>query len=351
MDIQTLRLKIFEMNEDETFYKEYYYARQQEYSLKHFLANLDMDYVYKRHLIIPEIKNTIPPQFEDSFFFDMHDPHSIVVQKHNRYSPALLHKHTYFELFYIFSGSCKQHISNRDIELHTGDICIVPPGIEHSVTINDDSIGFNIMIRKSTLFNIFSNFLQNQNILSFFFMNHIYARNANDYIIFHTNKDYEIQRAFLYMYLEDINKEIYHNQMISHTLMLVFGLLIRYYENSVETPAFAHKTDVQRFALLQFIQENYTSVTLDEIAARFHYTPEYTSKLIKETTGMTFTDILQQVRLEKAQDMLANTNLSVASISESVGYSSPVYFIKLFKNYTDMTPSAYRKLHSTKIKA
>ena len=98
--------------------------------------------------------------------------------------------------------------------------------------------------------------------------------------------------------------------------------------------------------MIQFIQENYATVRLEDIATKFHYTPEYTSKLIKETTGMTFTEITQKVRIEKAQDMLLNTNLSVTAISEDVGYDAPEHFIRLFKKHTKMTPSNFRKVHS-----
>ena len=145
------------------------------------------------------------------------------------------------------------------------------------------------------------------------------------------------------MLWETINKRLYCYQMIGNTLMLVFGLLIRNYENTVDMPIFSKKEDVQRFALLQYIQEHYSSVKLEDVARKFHYTPEYTSKLIRETTGMTFTEITQRIRIEKAQDLLTNTNLSVASISDEVGYDSPEYFTRLFKKHTRMTPSAYRK--------
>ena len=70
MDYETLRSDIYRLNEDEQFYQKYYYARQQEYSLKEFLAKVDMTEVRKRHLLIPEIPSTIPPRFEDSFFFE-----------------------------------------------------------------------------------------------------------------------------------------------------------------------------------------------------------------------------------------------------------------------------------------
>ena len=346
MDFQTLKMAIYEMNEDEKFYKEYYFAKQQQYSLEKFLAQLDYEAVMKRHLLVAEIPETIPPEFEDYFFFDPAENNSILAQKHNRYSPALFHKHTFFELVYVYDGKCKQKFLHTEYELKTGDICIIPPGIEHSIWVNDESIILNILIRRDRLHNIFFNFLNTQNILSSFFLNNIYAHRANDYIIFHTGNDYEMRRGFLYILWETINKELYYDELMGNTLMLIFGLLIRNYENTAEMPIFAQKSDVQRYALLQYIQENFSTVRLEDVANRFHYTSEYTSKLIKETTGMTFTEITQKVRIEKAQDMLLNTNLSVTQISADVGYEAPEHFIRLFKKHTKMTPSNFRQIHS-----
>lgn len=343
MDYETLRSEIYKLNEEELFYRKYYYARQQKYSLEKFLAELDMDMVYKKHLLVPEIPDTIPARFEDSFFFDVDKHASILAMQHNRYSPAIVHDHTFFELIYVYDGACSQSISQSSLTLKTGDICIIPPGIKHSIGVFDDSVVINCLIRKSTLHNIFFNFLNNPNILSVFFLNNIYSENGNDYIIFHTGNDKDIQRGFLYMYWESINQSLYWDQMISYTLMLTFGLLIRNYEKSIELPTFTKKADVQRFALLQYIQDNFASVTLEQIAAKFHYTPEYTSRLIKSTTGRSFTQILLQVRLEKAQVLLRDTNLSVANIANQIGYETPEHFIRIFKKQMHMTPTEYRK--------
>lgn len=342
MDYETLRSDIYKLNEDEQFYQKYYYARQQEYSLKEFLAKIDMTEVRKRHLLVPEIPSTIPPRFEDSFFFDSSST-ATVTMRHNRYSPAIMHDHTFFEVIYVYDGTCKQTISNNNVELTTGDICIIPPGIKHNISVFDNSVVLNCLIKKSTLHNIFFNFLNNPNILSAFFLNNIYSESGNSYIIFHTGSDFEIQRGFLYTYWESINRTLYYDQMISYTLLLIFGLLIRNYEKSVELPVFTRKTDVQRFALLQYIQDNFATVTLEDIAERFHYTPEYTSKLIKKTTGLTFTQILQQIRIEKAQVLLHDTNLSVANIASQVGYENTEHFIRTFKSRLHMTPTEYRR--------
>lgn len=334
------------MNEDEKFYKKYYDSRQNPDTLKTFLSSLDMEDVHRRHLLIPELPETIPPRFEDAFFFHPDSDREILAVKHNRYSPAIFHAHTFFELFFVYDGKCRQNLMHTEFEMHSGDVCMIPPGIEHAILVDNDSIVINVLIHKDTLHNIFYTFLNSQNIISSFLLNNIYAKRANDYIIFHTGSDYEIRRAFLYMLMETANQELYHEQMIGNTLSLVFGLLIRNYENTAEMPVFESKTDVQRFALLQYIQDNYNFVCLEDVAARFHYTPEYTSRLIRETTGMTFTEIVHRVRIEHAQDMLAHTNLSISAISANVGYEAPEYFIRLFKKRTKMTPAAYRKQYS-----
>ena len=347
MEYEALKMQIYEMNEDELFYKKYYYARQQQYSLEKFLSELDMRDVLARKLIVLEKPETLPPKYEDSFFFDLSNNESIDVQKHNRYSPPFYHMHTFFELVYVYDGKCRQDISGTEIEMHTGDICIIPPDISHTIYSFDDSIILNIMIRKDTLHTIFQNFLASKNALSSFFLNNIYAKHANDYILFHTGYDAALKDGFLRMYWESLNKDRYYFQAISTTLTLVFYLLIRDYESSIQMPKFGHKLDVQRYAIIQYIQENYRDITLNDIADRFHYTPEYASKIIKKATNMTYTEIILRIRIEKAEDLLLNTNLSIAAISEEVGYDTTEHFIRQFKKYNHNTPTAYRKAFST----
>lgn len=56
MDYEALRTVVYKLNEDEQFYKKYYYAKQQEYSLQEFLSTINIDDVLRRHLLVPEIK-------------------------------------------------------------------------------------------------------------------------------------------------------------------------------------------------------------------------------------------------------------------------------------------------------
>ena len=176
-----------------------------------------------------------------------------------------------------------------------------------------------------------------------FFLNNIYAKRANDYILFHSGMDSYIRESFCWMLCESMNKQEYSYQCITNVLLLDFYLLVRNYSESVQMPLFNSKIDVQRYAIIQYIQDNYRDVTLSTVAKRFHYSNEYTSRLIKDLMGMTYTEVVRTVRIERSQDFLANTTMTVANIAEAIGYDTTEHYIRQFKKHTGMTPSAYRK--------
>ena len=145
------------------------------------------------------------------------------------------------------------------------------------------------------------------------------------------------------MLWENMNKQEYSYQCITNVLLLDFYLLVRNYSESVQMPLFNSKIDVQRYAIIQYIQDNYRDVTLSTVAKRFHYSNEYTSHLIKDLMGMTYTEVVRTVRIERSQDFLANTTMTVANIAEAIGYDTTEHYIRQFKKHTGMTPSTYRK--------
>ena len=343
MDYNHLISHLYDYNEDELFYKKYYYARQQEYSLQQFLATLDMNEVLRRKLLVPEKKETMPPKLLDAYFFDLNNTNSIVVQRHNRYSPPFLHAHNYFEFMYVYVGSCRQKVMGHTVNLTTGDICVIPPEIEHEVSIFDDCIMFNILIRRDTMHNLFYQFLSHDNILSSFFISEIYAENANEYILFHTGEDPNVKDAVLHMFWEYCNRAMYYNECISSSLMQLFYYIIRGYGDSVQMPRFMNKLDVHRYAMIQYVTENFREITLSDMAKKFHYTPEYSSRLIKEATGLTYSELLSKVRMERAQEILVNTNMTVAAVADAVGFEATEPFIRKFKKTTGMTPMVFRK--------
>lgn len=94
--------------------------------------------------------------------------------------------------------------------------------------------------------------------------------------------------------------------------------------------------------IMNYIQEHYLTVTLDELTEKMHLSKPYLSKYIREKSGKTFGDIVKNVRMKKARTLLKNTSATVESIAESVGYQNVEHFNRLFKKKYGMTPVQYR---------
>lgn len=95
----------------------------------------------------------------------------------------------------------------------------------------------------------------------------------------------------------------------------------------------------------QFIQQQYNQpLSLRVLSEKFHMHPVYISRLFKEKTGLTITEFITSTRMQRAKDLLAESDLKVNEIRNIVGYKKTQYFIKLFNNTYGYTPGKYRQM-------
>ena len=95
-----------------------------------------------------------------------------------------------------------------------------------------------------------------------------------------------------------------------------------------------------RTYLLEHIDEK---LSLEEVALRFSYHPNYFSTLWSSKTNTSFVSYVQKLRMEKACELLENTNLRVCDIAKLVGFNDDKYFCKVFKATYNIPPLAYRR--------
>ena len=108
---------------------------------------------------------------------------------------------------------------------------------------------------------------------------------------------------------------------------------------------FQVNVDPRIIEMIDYIRDNYQTVTLDELASKFYLSKQYISKYIKEKSGMTFCDNVKKVRMKKAEELLATTSLTVEKVAESAGYPSVEHFNRRFKKMHGLTPVQYRNKH------
>ena len=99
---------------------------------------------------------------------------------------------------------------------------------------------------------------------------------------------------------------------------------------------------------VEFIQKNYhKDISLADISNHVYMNPTYFCSLFKKEMGKGFSDYLQEIRMAEAQTLLSHTYLSIADISERVGYNNARYFSKVFQKAVGIKPSEYRYLYAS----
>lgn len=96
-----------------------------------------------------------------------------------------------------------------------------------------------------------------------------------------------------------------------------------------------------------FIHNNYAGeITVGELADKYAINPDYLSSVFKQETGKNIIRYLTELRIEKACQLLRDSQAKVSDISYSTGYNDRQYFNRVFKKITGMTPAEYRNMKS-----
>lgn len=96
--------------------------------------------------------------------------------------------------------------------------------------------------------------------------------------------------------------------------------------------------------VIHFMGENYRDkqLSLEYLAREFNVSVSYMSRFFNEQIGYCFIDYVHYLRLCKAKELLARSDINIGQIAEKVGYNSAYNFTRVFKRYENITPTEYR---------
>ncbi|NLL76082.1 MAG: AraC family transcriptional regulator [Clostridiales bacterium] len=95
-------------------------------------------------------------------------------------------------------------------------------------------------------------------------------------------------------------------------------------------------------ALVYIKKHPQEKITLEKMAALCNISPSYFSKLFAKENMGNLSDYVNNIRIDRAKELLLNSDWNIRTIAEHVGYDDSGYFIKLFKKFTNKTPLEYR---------
>ena len=277
---------------------------------------------------------------EDMFFSDEND---ISVGRMLRYMPSHWHSGDHFEVFYSFAGESPVYFTNETVTVKPGTVLIIAPGVTYaSPCFSDDGALLFYLLRASTFDRVFWNQIPPENLMANFFRRALSDRQPNAYIRFETEDDPEIRQLLARIYGEFLENNSYRSQMMNSLMSEFFILLLRGYEGTARLPRnddFYWKHEYS--AILSYIQAHFESVSLSELAGRFHYSEKQIRRIIQTSTGMSFIQLITKLRMERASTLLKGRNASIDKISAAVGYGTVNSFYRTFTKYYGCTPGKF----------
>lgn len=256
-----------------------------------------------------------------------------------------LHTHDYLELSYVVEGEFRQKISGRDIIFHKGELCLIDKNCVHQDYLQDKrSVILFLGLSNSMFTEVMNESVSTEKIISFLQSAMLKQKNLQQYLRFKPSQETQkaLEKAFEQL-IEELLVNDAGSAFICKGLMVrIFGLLSTGCEFSLSRELRQEMSWIVYEEVAEYIGHHYATVTIRELVDTFHFQEDYFNRLIRSKAGISYSEYVQKIRLEKAEALLRTTSMTVDEVAEAVGYQNKGYFYKIFKKEFGMTPGHMR---------
>lgn len=245
------------------------------------------------------------------------------------------------EIVEITAGTVMVQIGTELVAAGEGDFLYIPPAMTFRVDAATDSAAVRGMI--------FDTSIIEENLENFdsevFYM--FYVQSKNRVTVFGTDHPVNptLKRFMRESYEEYTDKDICYKLPIRANIYHMMTALLRYYCGSKnELDRMIYHNVLRLRPVISYIDEHYKEkIYIEELSAMINVSPDYFTKMFKESIGKTPIDYINGMRVNSAMEMLCTTEMSMTEIADAIGFCNPNYFHKIFKQYMLTSPLAYRK--------
>ena len=236
------------------------------------------------------------------------------------------HSHEFCEILYVAGGAGDSILEGKKFRLAPGDLVVVNPGTLHEER-SDAKAPLRLIflaIRDFAVPGLPAGCLSQEK-----------------YRVLSCGEYRYKMDIYLRELLQETSSQIEFYQEISQGLVsALLVLVMRLIRINPEDEA-ALSQECQK--IKEYLDQNFTSpITLDSLSETVYISKHYLSHLFKEQTGVSPIKYLTSKRMEKACELLSETELPVSEVSKAVGYENPLYFSQVFKRIYGISPVKYR---------
>lgn len=251
----------------------------------------------------------------------------------------ILHRHDYFYFNYCYKGVHEYSTEKNKIVVSENDIYAGQPFVSHRhlPEKDDDGVLVCIFIRPELVYRTLLPYINTSESMTNFLIQPSTDKYSEESIHFNLKNDYNIRKLIEIMIIEYANPSENTQSILRSLTSAMIMQIARKYSQQQDKPQSLSLSS----QIIKYIGENDATVTLQEVATKFSYHPNYISALLKKETGKSFSRILLEKRMAHALVLLQGTTLSIDSVSAMLGYSNPSNFHKAFREYYGKSPREY----------
>ena len=263
----------------------------------------------------------------------------ISIRKHTRFIRFPEHTHDYIEAVYMCAGETRHIINGKQIKLREGELLLLGQNATQEILPADEGdIAINFIIQPTFFDKTLEMLGAEETPIKNFLLSALFSKENQGYLHFKVAGILPVQNLIENLIWTLLNNTS-NKRNINQTTM---GLLFMQLLNHTDKLSHESREDKAIMDIFRYIEENYKDGSLTDAAKLLHYDFFWLSHEIKNRTGKTYTEHLQEKRLSQAAFLLKSTSLSVEEIAIAVGYENKSYFHRIFAEKFGLSPKKYR---------
>lgn len=265
-----------------------------------------------------------------------------------------LHRHQAMQINYIMSGRAVHIINNASFEVVKGDIFVIPPYIPHKLSFLPESEVQILELEFETDF-VWGNSIGIENMETFFDFAYIEPFLVSEGEVRPRVNISGSQQMVMEKILNDIYEEYVQEQKgyllaIKADVLKLLVLLGRYFQLNAESSGNNAIFDRHRDAIMQalaYVDTNYTEdIRIEDVIRVAMMSRSYFCYLFKNITGKTLVEYLNDLRINRATELLKNSDEMIMQVCFDSGFNNISHFNRVFKSNMGISPRQYRAANS-----
>lgn len=294
---------------------------------------------------------------KEDYIKDLAYPIWIEELTHDSNNIPPVHSHEFIELVYVVDGFAKHTFEDQDSDyLGAGDMFIIYPGERHTFSIppsNELAIINCLFLPELIRDTCIVEFDLSRSINNYVTQPLLNVEKRLDPLIKLPKPDSNRIKEILQIMKEELNTKTSGSLTIIRLRLLEILVLLSRISNQEQHTSFTKKSssnardnemkllikDINQYLLQHYNEKISTSV----LANVFNISVRHLNRVYKEYTGLTITEMIHQIRIDKAKYYLKHSDEKVINVAMKIGYDDPAFFSHLFRRKVGCSPGNYKR--------